>query len=122
MKGIDYDKIMGVNTKKKSSSSKWLKKILGMSDKKCFICGKTEKQVGEIQKAHIKAQSRGGTEYFPLCPNHHRKFDKGKLTNYEIKKLHLTREEYHKLLPKKRKKENTSALFVKPLSLKKLGY
>jgi len=38
-----------------------------------------------------------------LCPNHHAKFDAGLLTSAELKKIGLTKEQYKRYLPKKRK-------------------
>jgi predicted restriction endonuclease len=79
---------------------------------RCRICRKTEKQVGELQMAHIKAHSKGGNEVVPLCPTCHRKYDKGLLTVGELKKLGLSQKEYNKYRPKKPKprKNNIFAL------------
>ena len=73
---------------------------------KCALCGKSEKEVGELQMAHYKAHSRGGVSspVIPLCPTCHRKYDKGLLTKKELKKLNLTPEEYKKMIPKKKKR------------------
>ena len=68
--------------------------------------------------AHYKAHSRGGNVVFPLCPTCHTRYDKGLLTNAELKKLNLKREEYKKYQPKKtkgkaKKKKTTSPFDVK---------
>ena len=73
---------------------------------KCCVCGKTERSAGVLEKAHVKANSRGGTQYFPLCPTCHKKYDKGLLTVAELKKLGLTKEDYARLRPKKPKKKD----------------
>jgi hypothetical protein len=72
---------------------------------RCRICGKTEKQVGELQMAHLKAHSRGGSEVVPLCPTCHRKYDKGLPKAGELKKLGLSQKDYNKYRPKKSKPE-----------------
>ena len=66
----------------------------------CIICGKTEKSVGTLQQAHIKARSRGGTQVVPMCSNHHGMYDKGKFTDAQLEKIGLTREQYARVLPK----------------------
>lgn len=90
---------------------KLVKKIHG---NQCKICGKSEKQVGELQMAHVKAHSRGGDEVIPLCPNHHRKYDKGLLTNKELKKIGISRKDYEKYQPKKRKRKKKKDIFELP--------
>lgn len=78
--------------------------VLKIHGNRCKICGKSEKQAGELQMAHVKAHSRGGDEVIPLCPICHRKYDKGLLTNKELKKIGLSRKDYEKYRPKKRKR------------------
>lgn len=75
------------------------------SGNKCLICGRTEKSVGVLRKAHIKAHSKGGTQYVPLCSNCHYKYDHGLLTVTALKKLGLTKEDYARFRPKKPKKK-----------------
>lgn len=70
---------------------------------KCLICRQTEKKVGQLEKAHFKAHSRGGTQFVPLCPSCHKKFDKGLCNQTELKKLGLDKEQYKKVIPKKKK-------------------
>jgi predicted restriction endonuclease len=70
---------------------------------KCIVCGRTEKSVGVLEKAHIKAASKGGSIVVPMCPTHHKMYDSGKLTDSQLKKIGLTREKYDKLRPKKKK-------------------
>ncbi|MFC2060829.1 hypothetical protein ACFLTZ_07110, partial [Chloroflexota bacterium] len=77
---------------------------------KCLMCGRTEKSAGVLEKAHIKAHSKGGTQYFPLCPTYHRKFDIGKATATELKKPGISKEASTRLRPKKAKKEQPGFL------------
>jgi len=79
---------------------------------RCALCGKPEKEVGELQMAHYKAHSRGGTTspYIPLCPTCHRRYDKGVLKKTELKKLNLTPQEYEKMIPKKKKAKKRDIL------------
>ena len=79
------------------------KKIAG---NKCVICGSSEKKVGVLQKAHLKAKSSGGTQVVPMCPNCHWRYDHGKLTKAELKKIGLTPEQHKKAMPKKKKKDD----------------
>lgn len=69
-------------------------------ENKCVLCGKTEKAVGELQKAHIKATSKGGSQVLPMCPTCHKKFDKGLASAAQLKKLGLTRAQYSRMIPK----------------------
>jgi hypothetical protein len=109
------DKIGGKPSKPKSKRNTISKTVWETTKRtygnKCVLCGKTEKAVGELQKAHIKAASKGGTQVLPMCPTCHRKFDTGKLTDTELKKLGLTRAKYNRMIPKsgKRKKKSTSS-------------
>ena len=75
---------------------------------KCCVCDKTERSAGVLEKAHVKAHGRGGTQYFPLCPTCHTKYDKGLMTVTELRKLGLTKEAYARLKPKKPKKRSDS--------------
>ncbi|MEE8469774.1 MAG: hypothetical protein V3S51_00415 [Dehalococcoidia bacterium] len=72
------------------SKAEWdaKKKMMG---NKCVLCGQTEKRVGGLEKAHIKAHSRDGTQYVPMCANCHKKYDRNLLTDPELKKLGLTK-------------------------------
>lgn len=72
---------------------------------KCVICGRTDKQVGGLMQAHIKAHSRGGSQVFPLCAVCHKKYDQGSLTATQLKKIGLTPAQYKKLRPSKKKEE-----------------
>ncbi|GAI60185.1 unnamed protein product [marine sediment metagenome] len=78
---------------------------------KCLMCGRTEKSAGVLDKAHIKAHSKGGTQYFPLCPTCHRKFDSGKATASDLKKLGISKEVYIRLRPKKAKRKTSTSFF-----------
>ena len=79
---------------------------------RCIICGGTEKSVGGLEKAHIKAHSKGGSPHvLPMCPNCHHKYDNELLTATQLKKLGLTKEGYARLRPKKPKKKKDSFFF-----------
>ena len=81
-----------------------------MMGNKCVICGKTDKQVGGLVKAHIKAHMRGGSEVVPMCAICHKKYDDGKLTATQLKKIGLTATTYKRIIPPKKKKKE-SGLF-----------
>jgi predicted restriction endonuclease len=99
----------GDETKKRTSIGKteW-ESIKARHKNRCCICERTEKSVGILEKAHVKAHSRGGTQYFPLCPTCHTKYDKGLLTLTELKKLGITKETYERLKPQKPVKKKDS--------------
>lgn len=89
----------------KISKTEWeaIKKLHG---NKCVVCGRSEKSAGILEKAHIKAHSRGGTQVVPMCPTCHRKYDAGKMTASELKKIGINPKNYSKVRPKNtRKKE-----------------
>jgi predicted restriction endonuclease len=71
---------------------------------RCVICGKTEKQVGILEQAHIRARSRGGSQVLPMCPTHHKMYDKGLLSATQLKKIGLTPKAVGKLKPTSKKK------------------
>jgi len=81
------------------------------SGNKCLMCGRTEKSAGVLEKAHIKAHSKGGTQYFPLCPTCHRKLDSGKATTTELNKLGISKAVYTRIKPKKTKQKKDSFFF-----------
>jgi 5-methylcytosine-specific restriction endonuclease McrA len=71
---------------------------------KCALCPTKEKHVGDLDKAHLKARSKGGSQIIPLCPNCHQRFDRGLLTRTEQKKLGFeTEQEYKRVQPKPRR-------------------
>jgi predicted restriction endonuclease len=72
---------------------------------RCVICKKTEKQVGILEKAHIKASSRGGTQVLPMCPTHHKMYDQNKLSATQLKKIGLNPAKTKRLTPPKKKRE-----------------
>ena len=77
------------------------------SKNKCVICRKTEKSVGKLIKAHIKAHSRGGGgHYVPMCPTCHLKYDHQLLTATQLSKIGLSMAQYKRLVPKKKKKDS----------------
>ncbi|MCZ0860221.1 hypothetical protein O0S10_03115 [Methanocorpusculum sp. MG] len=86
---------------------------------KCVLCGTPDKDGKLLEKAHLMAKSKGGSQYIPLCPNCHTKYDKGMLSSTQLKKLGLTPEMYKKVLPKKpgttSKKSSQDLLGLKPL-------
>jgi hypothetical protein len=82
---------------------------------RCVICGQTEKQVGGLEKAHIRAHSRGGSQYTPMCANCHKKYDAGLMTATQLEKLGLTPTAYKRLQPKK--KTETGGSLEKTLGL-----
>lgn len=73
---------------------------------KCVICGKTEKAVGVLEKAHIRARSKGGSGVLPMCPTHHKMYDSDKLTAVQLKKIGLDKKSSARLSPKKKRKED----------------
>ena len=91
--------------RKTIGKSEWeaKKKILG---NKCVICGKSDKQAGGLEKAHVKAHSRGGSEVVPMCAICHKKYDRGKLTATQLKKIGITPQSYKRLIPSKKKKKD----------------
>ena len=54
---------------------------------RCVICGKTEKAVGVLEQAHIRARGKGGTQVLPMCPICHTKKDRNLLTDTQLKKI-----------------------------------
>jgi len=72
---------------------------------RCAVCSKTEKSVGILHKAHIKARSKGGSQYIPLCPTCHYRYDHHQLNSTELSRIGLTKEQYKRVTPRKKKKE-----------------
>ena len=70
---------------------------------KCAMCGKMESEVGCLEKAHLKAQSKGGQHIFPLCPTDHVKFDKGLCSDEELKAIGVESSKYIYYRPKAKK-------------------
>jgi hypothetical protein len=89
--------------RKPMSKTEWevKKKMMG---NKCVICGGTEKQSGGFIKAHIKAHSKGGGERVPMCRNCHNKYDAGKLTATQLRKIGLTPGTYKRIIPSRKKR------------------
>lgn len=76
--------------------------VKSVNGNKCKLCGKSEKAVGVLEKAHLKARTRGGSQYIPLCPTCHYKYDHPKLLTATQKiKLGLDDKILNKLKPKK---------------------
>lgn len=78
------------------------KKLLG---NKCVICGKSDKEAGGLEKAHVRAHAKGGSQMVPMCAICHKKYDSGLLTATQLKKMGLTPMEYKRLMPPKKKKK-----------------
>lgn len=68
---------------------------------KCIICNRTPKSVGILEKVHIKARSRGGTQLVPMCPTHHKMYDQNKLSPTQLKKIGQTPTTTKRLTPRK---------------------
>ncbi|OGO31139.1 MAG: hypothetical protein A2Z29_00095 [Chloroflexi bacterium RBG_16_56_11] len=90
--------------RKPISKSEW-EVIKASHNYSCVICGKTEKKVGILVQAHIKANSRGGSQVLPMCATHHEMYDRGLLSAAQLKKIGLTKKSSAKLVPKQKKKE-----------------
>jgi 5-methylcytosine-specific restriction endonuclease McrA len=77
----------GPNFKRRSATL--LKNAAAIYGRSCKVCGFDRL----IEYAHIIPASKGGdirpSNILPLCPNHHRLFDKGLLTNQEKKEAGL---------------------------------
>jgi len=73
---------------------------------RCVICDKTEKEVGVLEKAHIRASSRGGSQVLPMCPTHHKMYDSNKLSVTQLKKIGLTKKSSARLSPRKKRKRD----------------
>jgi len=84
-------------------------------DNKCALCSMGEKYLGGLDKAHwTRAKSKGGTQLIPLCPNCHRRFDKGLLTRGEQRKLGFeTEQDYKRAQPKKRTRTTDTWSFLR---------
>ena len=87
--------------RKAPSKLEWdaTKKIHG---NRCLMCGKSEKACGGLKKAHLKAYSKGGNTYIPLCANCHSRLDKGDCSQTELSKIGIPPDKYKYFQPKKR--------------------
>lgn len=99
--------------KRKSIPETVWKATKAATGNKCIVCGKTEKQVGKLIKAHIKAHSKGGVQVLPMCAICHTKFDSGLLSDTQLKKIGMTRKDQAKVTPKKGKKKDTETKIPK---------
>ena len=94
--------------KKRRSIGKAEWEVIKASHKnRCVICSKTEKQVGVLEKAHIRASSKGVSQVLPMCPTHHKMYDSDKLTATQLKKIGLTKKTSTRLSPRKKKQTAT---------------
>ena len=75
---------------------------------RCVICDKTEKQIGILEQAHIRARSRGGTQVLPMCPTHHKMYEQNKLSATQLKKIGQTPKTVKRLTPVKKKRETSA--------------
>ncbi|MGD0780007.1 MAG: hypothetical protein ABR954_04405 [Dehalococcoidales bacterium] len=94
------------NKTKPISKTEW-EVIKASHGNKCVICGKTEKLVGILQRTHIKAKSKGGSQVLPMCATHHTMYDKTLLSDVQLKKIGLTKKSLARLIPAKKKKKDT---------------
>ena len=94
------------NKNKRISKTEW-EVIKASHGNKCVICGKTEKQVGILQRTHIKAKSKGGSQVLPMCATHHTMYDKTLLSALQFKKIGLTKKAASRLTPSKKRKKET---------------
>lgn len=74
---------------------------------KCCVCGQTEKKLGSLDKAHLKARSKGGSQLVPMCPNCHQRYDKKLLNKREAQKIGLDYIKYLKGTYSPRKSRQT---------------
>ena len=63
---------------------------------KCKLCGESEKRVGVLEKAHLLAKSKKGTQLIPMCPNCHKRYDRKLLNKGECKRIGVDYEKYAK--------------------------
>jgi hypothetical protein len=63
---------------------------------KCVVCKITTKKVGKLEKAHLKARSKGGSQILPMCPNCHQRFDMLLLSPSECKRIGIDYADYVK--------------------------
>jgi hypothetical protein len=70
---------------------------LGKNDQTCLLCGKKR----TLQRAHIRAKSKGGGPTVSLCYDCHRRYDGGKATASDLRKLGITRGQYSQYRPKR---------------------
>jgi hypothetical protein len=98
-------------TRKRLPKAQWeaLKKQFG---NKCAICKESEKKV-PLEQAHPKAHASGGQMVWPMCANCHTRFDKGRLTMAEVKKIGISSRVYQSWIPKTGKKKDTETKIPK---------
>lgn len=56
---------------------------------RCCVWGTTEKKLGGLDKGHLKARSKGGSQLVPMCPNCHQRYDKKLLNKREAESIGL---------------------------------
>ena len=82
--------------------------ILKLHRYKCVICGLSEKKLGGLDQAHLKARSKGGSQVLPMCPNCHQRFDKILFTQSECKRIGIDYRDYIKEHYAPRRRRRTS--------------
>ncbi len=84
----------------KISDLEW-KNIKALYGNKCLICGEPDTDDKLLVKANLLAKTKKGTQVIPICRNCHARYDAGLLTDKDLKKIGMSREDYMKMLPKK---------------------
>ena len=88
---------------------------------KCAMCGASDTGGTLLEKAHVQAKSKGGTQIIPLCPTCHTKYDKNLCNEAELKKIGVDPKDYKKVQPKKsQKKTNSDIITAQVTSLPKI--
>jgi len=83
---------------------------------KCAMCGASDTGGTLLEKAHLQARSKGGTQIIPLCPSCHAKYDKNLCNVAELKKIGVDPKDYNKVQPKKSQKKTNSDLKIAELT------
>ena len=68
---------------------------------KCAACCNEKINSALLEKAHVLAKSKGGTQIIPLCPSCHKEYDKFLMPADKLKKIGVPPELYVKMLPNK---------------------
>ena len=90
-----FGSVFGIGLQKKEKKPKTVN--LGL--KRCMVCGKTAKQVGKLERAHILAETKGGMVTALLCHKHHTEYDDGKLSEKQVTKLNISWTKYRRYRP-----------------------
>lgn len=68
----------------------------------CVICNIPEEKCGGLEKAHLEAKSKNGSQIIPMCSNCHKRYDNGMLNDSELSRIGISPDKYHLYLPKGR--------------------